>query len=301
MIFFIIGLFIILSFFQIKYLFHSNFQPQISLSCQEGELAIYLKKLKERVKTDLKDRVPEEFIETLFCSSKLTYLPEIMNKSLTWRETALPYHQFLEESRLKRAKEFIEQNRELLKKIENFFDVEKETLVAIFLVETDLGKNTGNYNVFNVFLSLALSGERELYEKFINPPHLSLEDELIKKRWERRSNWGYRELLYLIEIAYKNHWDPFSLKGSIFGAFGYPQFVPRSYVIYGYDWNGDGKIDLYEIQDALASIANYLQKEGYKRELSYEGKKKIIMKYNISEPYAKTILAIVDKLKNESY
>ena len=261
-------------------------------------LAPFIENLKIKVKEDLKNKVPEEYIESIFSSPQLTYLPNIMIKSLTWKETELPYSQFLENERIERAKGFIEENKTLLEDIEFVFGVEKEVIVAIFLVETDLGKKTGKFPVINVFYSLALSGEKELFEKFINGSEISLNDENIKKRLEKRSKWGYKELLYFIEIAYLNNWDPFSIKGSIFGAFGFPQFVPKSYLIYGYDWDKDGKIDLYSIPDALASIANYLKKEGYKKEESLEYKKKIIMKYNISEPYANTVLAIAEKLKN---
>ncbi|MDF2953520.1 MAG: Membrane-bound lytic murein transglycosylase B [Thermodesulfobacterium sp.] len=258
----------------------------------------YLKKLKERVKKDLKGTVPKDYIEKIFSSPKLTYFPNIMAKSLTWKEIELPYYQFLEEERIKRAKNFMAENKELLEDIEFVFGVEKEVITAIFLIETDLGRKTGRFPVINVFYSLALSGERELFEKFIDNSEISLDDEFIKKKWTRRSNWGYKELLYFIQIAYQNNWNPFSIKGSIFGAFGYPQFVPKSYLIYGYDWDKDGKVDLYNLADALASIANYLKKEGYKMEADQEYKKKIIMKYNISEPYADTVLSVAEKLKN---
>lgn len=261
----------------------------------------YKENLKARVKADLKDLVPEDYIENIFSSPQLTYLPNIMIKSLTWKEAELPYYQFLEEERIERARNFIKENKELLEDIEFVFGVEKEIITAIFLIETDLGRKTGEFPVINVFYSLALSGEKEVFEKFINEQKISLEDDSIKKRWERRSNWGYKELLYFIQIAYQNKWDPFSIKGSIFGAFGYPQFVPKSYLIYGYDWDKDGKVDLYNLSDALASIANYLKNEGYKKEASLEYKKKIIMKYNISEPYANTVLAIAEKLKKLDY
>ncbi len=122
----------------------------------------------------------------------------------------------------------------------------------------------------------------------------------MRARWQKRASWAYRELLNFLEISYQNQWDPYEIKGSIFGAFGYPQFVPRSYLIYGYDWDGDGKVDLYSLPDALASIANYLQKEGYRKEADREYKKKIIMKYNISEPYAETVLSISEILKNKT-
>jgi len=257
----------------------------------------YLENLKIRVKQDLKDLVPEDYIEKVFSSPKLTYLPNIMIKSLTWKEVELPYYQFLEEERIKRAKKFMAENKELLEDIEFVFGVEKEVITAIFLIETDLGRKTGNFPVINVFFSLALSGEKELFEKFIDDSEISLKDRLIKKIWKRRSNWGYKELLYFIQIAYQNNWDPFSIKGSIFGAFGYPQFVPKSYLVYGYDWDKDGKVDLYSLSDALASIANYLKIEGYKKDADIEYKKRIIMKYNISEPYANTVLAVAEKLK----
>jgi membrane-bound lytic murein transglycosylase B len=51
------------------------------------------------------------------------------------------------------------------------------------------------------------------------------------------------------------------------------------------------------MEDALASIANYLKKEGYNLNGTVEEKKAVIMKYNISEPYANTVLAIAERLK----
>ncbi len=258
----------------------------------------YVEKLKARVKEDLKGVVPEEYIDKVFSSPKLTYLPNIMIRRLTWKEVELPYYQFLEKDRIERARAFMKTHRKLLEKIEQTFGVEKEVITAIFLVETDLGRRVGRFPVINVFYSLALSGEKGLFERFIKGSEISLNDPVIKRKWQKRSSWAYKELLYLIQIAYKNKWDPFSIKGSIFGAFGYPQFVPRSYLIYGYDWDKDGKVDLYSIPDALASIANYLKIEGYKKDADRAYKKKIIMKYNISEPYAETVLAIAEKLKS---
>ncbi|MCS7200398.1 MAG: lytic murein transglycosylase [Caldimicrobium sp.] len=262
------------------------------------EVRSFAEKLIKRLQGDLKERVPKEYIENLFCSPNLSYSPEVMLKSLTWKEAKLPYHQFLELERLRRAQQFLEENIEFLSSLENRFKVDKEVIVAIFLVETDLGRKTGHHSVLNTFFSLALSGEEDLFKRYIvDNPEISLENETIRRRWERRARWAYEELLYFLEISYRNNWDPLSIKGSVFGAFGFPQFVPKSYVNYGYDWDGDGKVDLYNIPDALASIANYLHKEGYRREGDYVHKKRVIMKYNISEPYAETVLKIADFLK----
>lgn len=267
----------------------------------KAEIRPYAEQLLNRIKEDLKNKVPEDYIKEVLCRKELSFSPEIMLKSLTWREVNLPYHQFFEKERLKRAKSFIKENIELLNALEQHFQVDKEVIVSIFLIETDLGRKTGRHRVLNTFFSLALTGEEDLFKIYLqNQPEIDFSNETVKKRWEKRSNWAYKELLYFLEIAYKNQWDPFEIKGSIFGAFGYPQFVPKSYVVYGYDWDGDGKVDLYSIPDALASIANYLQKEGYKIASERAEKKRIIMKYNISEPYAETVLKIADTLKNLS-
>lgn len=260
----------------------------------------FAEKLLEKIKTDLGDKVPEDYIKETFCRKELSFNPGIMLKSLTWKEVKLPYHQFLEESRLERASQFLEEHFELLSAIEKHFQVDKEVITAIFLVETDLGRKTGKNVVLNTFFSLALTGEEELFKRYLqNEPEIDFHNETVRARWQKRASWAYNELLYFLEIAYKNNWDPYEIKGSVFGAFGYPQFVPKSYVLYGYDWDGDGRVDLYSIPDALASIANYLYKEGYQMEAEREYKKKIIMKYNISEPYAETVLTIAEILKNK--
>ncbi len=278
-----------------------NNTPRVDELCLRNlseEIKPYAQKLMEKIKEDLKEKVPESYLETLFCRDEVSFSPQVMIRSLTWREAKLPYHQFLEKERILRAKEFILKNKELLQEIEKTFGVEKEILVAIFLVETDLGRKTGNHPVFNTFFSLSLTGEEDLFKKFIeNNAEIDFNNETVRNRWRKRADWAYRELLYFVEMSFKNGWDPFSIRGSIFGAFGYPQFVPKSYFFYGYDWDGDGKVDLFSIPDALASIANYLKRVGYKRDANRNYKKRIIMKYNISEPYAETVLKIAEALR----
>ena len=256
----------------------------------------FIENFKEKIKNDLKEQVPESYIEKLFSSKLMKFSPEVMIRSLTWNERSLPYHNFLIDERIERAKKFILENRELLEKIEGVFQVEKELIVAILLVESDLGNSPGKYEVFDQLFNLALSGEEELFKKYL-PESISLEDEAIKTRYKRRSTWAYKELLTLITIGYQRGIDILSLRGSIFGAFGYSQFVPSSYVIYGYDFDGDGKVDLFSLPDALASIANYLKGEGYRVDSPWEFKKRIVMRYNFSEPYAETVLSLSEALK----
>jgi membrane-bound lytic murein transglycosylase B len=48
---------------------------------------------------------------------------------------------------------------------------------------------------------------------------------------------------------------------------GYGQFISSSYRAYAIDYDGDGYADLFNsVPDAVASIANYLKKHGWKRD-----------------------------------
>ncbi len=49
--------------------------------------------------------------------------------------------------------------------------------------------------------------------------------------------------------------------GSTSGALGYGQFIPSSYMRFAIDFNGDGKRDLWDAEDAIGSIANYFAAE----------------------------------------
>ncbi|HFC96881.1 MAG TPA: lytic murein transglycosylase, partial [Thermosulfurimonas dismutans] len=240
---------------------------------------------------------PAELVERVFTDPRVRFLPQIMPRKLTWDETKLPYQQFLKPQRLARARAFLRDYAPLLREIESTYGVDKEVLVGLLLVESDLGRHRGRYRIFNVLASMAVSADWQRVKSYL-PPGLSPEEEArFRKIMARRSRWAYRELRVLLELSRKYGMDPLALKGSIFGAFGYPQFVPSSFRKYAVDGNGDGRIDLYTLTDALASAANYLRAHGWRPGLSREEKKRVLMTYNHSEPYAETILKIAEYLR----
>ena len=57
----------------------------------------------------------------------------------------------------------------------------------------------------------------------------------------------------------------YSLKGSYAGAMGLGQFMPSSYLNYAVSFDGNKKIDLFTIKDAVVSVANYMNKHGWKK------------------------------------
>ena len=59
-----------------------------------------------------------------------------------------------------------------------------------------------------------------------------------------------------------NHLDAGAIKGSYAGALGIPQFMPSSYRYYGVAYHKGDPVNLYNDNDAIASVANYFHKNG---------------------------------------
>jgi len=59
-------------------------------------------------------------------------------------------------------------------------------------------------------------------------------------------------------------------KGAKHGELGHTQFLPGNALRYGVDWNRDGRVDFYDMGDALASTAHYLRQKGWKPGKGYQ-------------------------------
>lgn len=83
-----------------------------------------------------------------------------------------------------------------------------------------------------------------------------------------------------------------STKGAKHGELGHTQFLPGNALTYGVDTNGNGKLDLYELSDAMGSTANFLKGKGWRRGAGYqEGQTnfKVIQDWNAAGVYQKAI------------
>lgn len=81
-------------------------------------------------------------------------------------------------------------------------------------------------------------------------------------------------------------------KGAKHGELGHTQFLPGNALRYGVDANGDGRIDFYNLTDALASTANFLRQKGWQPGQGYqEGQPNfaVIQQWNAAGVYQKAI------------
>lgn len=274
-----------------KFLVSLAFFFALLVSAQAADLS----SLKDRL---VKAGFEEAYIEKLLSRPEARFLPQIMPKKLLHDEYKLNYQQFLAPERVARAQKFLKEHQKFLFALEERYGVPKEVLVAIFLVETDLGRYTGRYRTFNILASLALSEDWPQVRSYLPADLDPQQEDRLRRFMARRAKWAFRELCALLTYAQKNGFDPLAIKGSIFGAFGLPQFVPTSVLSYGVDWDGDGRVDLFDLEDALASMANYLSQRGWRGVLSYEAQIKVIKTYNNSQPYAETVLKLAAQLRD---
>ena len=90
------------------------------------------------------------------------------------------------------------------------------------------------------------------------------------------------------------------LIGAYAGEIGQTQFLPSSYIKYGVDFDGDGRVDLrHSVADVLASTANLLHTNGFQMGGGYgEGSANFdaMREWNHAVIYRKTIAYFADQL-----
>ena len=127
----------------------------------------------------------------------------------------------------------------IITKVENKYNVEKELLLALMGIETNFGRYLGKMDIISSLATLS-------YDK-------------------RRSEFFTKELLIILKLIDDNVINPKILYGSWAGAFGNFQFMPSTIKNYAVDYNNNKMIELKNPEDSFASAANYLNRIGWKR------------------------------------
>ena len=187
---------------------------------------------------------------------------------------------FLNEKRINDGVQFFFDNKIIFKKIILDFNIDPLIVVAIVGVETGYGEIHAEYSVFN-----------SLYTQALNFP--------------QRKVWATKELFELLVYCKEAGVDPFALRGSYAGAFGYGQFIPSSFRHLSIDYNQNGKKEPYNWEDVLGSIAHYLKENKYPDDynnFSFRSKSwQAIRTYNRSDHYANTIIELRNELAKQVF
>ncbi|MDE8348043.1 MAG: lytic murein transglycosylase [Acidocella sp.] len=126
----------------------------------------------------------------------------------------------------------------LLAAVTSRFGVASGVLMGIWGIETNYGKTQGDFGVIDALVTLA---------------------------WDRQSSYFGGEAIAAMKIIAAGQAPADKLIGSYAGAMGQPQFMPSVYLSTAVAFSGDGRPDIWSSDaDTLASMANYLAKDGWR-------------------------------------
>ena len=153
---------------------------------------------------------------------------------------------FIEPVRIQAGRQFWLENRAWLERAQTEFGVPASLIVGVIGVETLYGQHTGNFRVIDALTTLAFDFPGE------------------HPRAQERSAFFKSELEQFLSLTERSGMDPQTMLGSYAGAMGWPQFMPSSWIKYAIDFDGDGKVDLFNSRaDVIGSVANYFVAHGW--------------------------------------
>ena len=152
---------------------------------------------------------------------------------------------FIDPVRIQAGVRFWRTHADTLARAELEFGVPAEIIVGIIGVETIYGRDMGTFRVMDALATLAF--------------------DFPKTDKRDRTQFFKDELEQVLSLANRTNIDPLSLRGSYAGAMGLGQFMPSSWTKYAIDFDGDGKVDLFNNPaDAIGSVANYFKAFNWK-------------------------------------
>jgi membrane-bound lytic murein transglycosylase B len=171
------------------------------------------------------------------------YLPHVIELDRHQPEQLLTFAQYLEKTvspqRIENARRALYDNWRLLDAVHRSYGVDPRFIVALWGMESDFGKITGNYLVVASLATLGFDG--------------------------RRGSYFRGELISALRIIDQGNVGPGNMNGSWAGAMGQCQFMPSTFLRYAVDFDGDGRRDIWNDRaDVLGSIANFLSHLGWR-------------------------------------
>lgn len=145
----------------------------------------------------------------------------------------------VDDEKVAEGRAMLRQHAATLAAAESRFGVDRDTIVAVWGVESDFGKARGKMPLVQALSTGACLAPR-------------------------RNAFFKGELIATLQIIQRGDVSADRLFGSWAGAFGHTQFIPSTYLRLAVDGDGDGRRDLVDsIPDALHSTANFMAKAGW--------------------------------------
>jgi len=249
--------------------------------------------------------VDSSFVQSIIADHRTKFSERYVKINVTGYLKKADYSELVSENSADISRTFSIRYENKLKEAEKKFGVNKEIIAAIIWIETRFGGYVGNNHIPSVFLSTAMAGQPE----FIELNYCELEEKMpeesqrvkdslkmkIIERANKKSDWAIKELVALSKINHRGDIDIMNLYGSWAGAFGLSQFLPSSYLSWAIDGDNDGHVNLFDIDDAIYSVANYLKDNGWGN--STKLKRSSVFRYNNSNDYVDAVFTLADKIK----
>lgn len=267
-------------------------------------------KSKKEIFAPVIDRLLNAGVDSAFVDSLVTHSSVDFDKKYT-KINVIPkpgkadYSKHFDERSVNKTKAFLEENDSLLQAAEDEYGVPKEVIASILWVETRHGGYLGNHHIISVYLSTALANteeylesNREVIEDYYknDPEEKEKKLEKLEERSNYKAGWALDQLIALWKISPIIPTSIFELKGSWAGAFGWSQFLPESYLKWSVDGDSDDKIDLFNKEDAVYSVGNYLKTNGWGD--TQKEKEAAVWHYNHSSAYVNAVLTLANKVSD---
>ena len=248
--------------------------------------------------------VDSHFVFSLVAAERTVFNEKYVKINVTGYLTSTDYTQFYNDQSIDKTKLFLDKYKEPLEKAEQKYGVPKEVIASVLWIETRHGSYLGNNHIPSVYLSTALTSQNEFVELNIIEMDSKFKGtqkernalvEKIKARSKKKSAWAIGEIIALEKIQKRFPIPIDSIYGSWAGAFGISQFLPSSYKAWAVDGNGDNIVNLFDYDDAIHSVGNYLKSNGWGD--SEEARRKAVYHYNNSRAYVDAVLTLAELAK----
>lgn len=237
-------------------------------------------------------------LDTLQC------YPTRLRLKLDYGEKWGSFAQYLEPATVRKLQDFLVREEALLAAAEARHGVPRQVIGAILMVETRLGESMGNFRAPDLFLTLmlhegstspeALDSAEAREARFQGTRSRAELASVLDEKARSRARWAAKEMRSVARLFPVKDWD--TLPCSIAGAIGLPQFMPTSLAAYGDDGDGNGRVELGHLPDAVFSVGRYLKENGWRGRMTAERRRKAVHHYNHSQVYVRTVLALAAKV-----